>query len=131
LAPAYDLVTTSMSKPVFYDPDRTRWKRLRVLLDIVGVVITIVVIVFVVSTVSSETLPSLLLPDQRRPYHALKEKEKASRRAAVRKNATATVKAANPNAKVGTTDNGVRAAFYVQWDAGSFSSLKEYYPQID
>ena len=26
---------------------------------------------------------------------------------------------------------GIRGAFYVQWDAASFASLKEYYPQID
>ncbi len=28
-------------------------------------------------------------------------------------------------------DEGIRGAFYVQWDAASFASLKEYYPQID
>src|SRR5205085_2987296 len=36
-----------------------------------------------------------------------------------------------PNVQVGTTGEGMRAAFYVEWDAGSFSSLKEYYQQID
>ena len=29
------------------------------------------------------------------------------------------------------TDEGIRAAYYVTWDAASFVSLKEYYPQID
>ena len=29
------------------------------------------------------------------------------------------------------SDEGIRGAFYVQWDAASFASLKEYYPQID
>ena len=28
-------------------------------------------------------------------------------------------------------DEGIRAAFYVQWDAASFSSLREYAHQID
>ena len=29
------------------------------------------------------------------------------------------------------TDEGIRAAFYVPWDAASFSSLREYARQID
>ncbi|MCU1286353.1 MAG: polysaccharide deacetylase [Acidobacteriales bacterium] len=116
-----------MSKPIFYDPDRRRWKRLRTLLDFVGIVITIVIVVFLISTLRSETLPNLLLPDQRKPYHALKEKEKASRRNVAKK----PPKSTGGNAEAGTIGDGPRAAFYVQWDAGSFSSLKQYYPQID
>ena len=30
-----------------------------------------------------------------------------------------------------TGQEGIRAAFYVNWDAGSYSSLKEYFHQID
>src|SRR5882757_1190920 len=120
-----------MSKPVFYDPDRTRWKRMRVFLDVVGVVITVVIIVFVFSTVRSETLPNLLLPEQRRPYHALSEKEKTSRHNLAKKIASKSATAKATTSQTGTRDNGLRAAFYVQWDAGSFSSLKEYHPQID
>src|SRR6266478_4677234 len=119
-----------MSKPVFYDPDRTRWKRMRAFFDIMGVVITVVVIVFVFSTLKSETLPNLLLPDQRRPYKALKEKEKASRHNLAKKLAAPSTKAAT-DAQVGTNGKGIRAAYYVQWDAGSFSSLREYHPQLD
>ena len=29
------------------------------------------------------------------------------------------------------TDEGIRAAYYVTWDAASFVSLKQYYSQID
>src|SRR6266478_5628606 len=120
-----------MSKPVFYDPDRTRWKRMRAFFDIMGVVITVVIIVFVFSTLKSETLPNLLLPDQRRPYHALKEKEKASRHNLAKRLAANSTKRPPVDAQSGTSGNGLRAAYYVQWDAGSFSSLREYHPQID
>src|SRR5947208_12910551 len=38
---------------------------------------------------------------------------------------------APPSQVVLNTDEGIRAAYYVTWDAASFVSLKEYYPQID
>ena len=37
-----------MPKPIFYDPGRKRWKRLRTALDIFGVFIGIVIVVFVI-----------------------------------------------------------------------------------
>ncbi|MCU1308799.1 MAG: polysaccharide deacetylase [Acidobacteriaceae bacterium] len=103
---------------------------MRAFLDVLGIVITLVVIVFVFSTLKSETLPNLLLPDQRRPYHALKEKEKASRHNLAKKLAAPSAKKAT-DAQTGTNGKGIRAAYYVQWDAGSFSSLREYHPQLD
>src|SRR6185312_1414553 len=121
-----------MPKPIFYDPDRKRWKRLRTALDIFGVFIGIVIVVFVISTVRGENLPNVLLPEPNRGYHAMKDKEKGPPRVPNKK-APAKPKAKKPaaNAKVGINGDGLRAAFYVEWDAGSFSSLKEYYPQID
>src|SRR5260221_8087531 len=121
-----------MAKPVFYDPDRKRWKRLRIFLDILGVCLGIVVVVFVVATVRGESLPSLLLPEPNRGYRAMKDKEKGPPRVTAKKVPTKP-KAKEPaaNVQVGTTGEGLRAAFYVEWDAGSFSSLKDYYPQID
>ena len=121
-----------MAKPVFYDPDRKRWKRLRALFDLLGIGFGIVVVVFVISTVRGESLPNLLLPEPNRGYHAMKDKEKGPPRVPAKKVATKR-KPAKPaaNAQAGTSGEGLRAAFYVEWDAGSFSSLKEYYPQID
>src|SRR5438309_1052693 len=121
-----------MSKPIFYDPERKRWKRLRALLDLAGIFVGIVIVVFVVSTVrGGDSLPSLLLPEPNRGYRAMKDKEKGPPRVAKKSTAKPKAKKPAPNVQVGTTGEGMRAAFYVEWDAGSFSSLKEYYQQID
>src|SRR5437660_10989272 len=71
-----------MAQPVFYDPRRARWKRLRTLFDVAGIVVSTVIVVFVYTAVRSEPLPKLLLQYQKRPYHAWKatEKEKAKER---------------------------------------------------
>ncbi len=119
-------------KPVFYDPERKRWRRLRALLDALGVFIGIVIVVFVISTVRGENLPNILLPEPNRGYHAMKDKEKGPPRVVAKKApAKSKTKKAVANATVGINGDGPRAAFYVEWDAGSYSSLKQYYPQID
>ncbi len=128
-----------MAQPVFYDPKRGRWKRLRTLLDIAGVLVTTVIIVFIY-TATREPLPKLLLPFEKRPYHSLKEpyrglKEAEKEKARERRNLMARrshrkTKAA-PSMVELNTDEGIRAAFYVPWDAASFSSLREYARQID
>src|SRR5882762_11909559 len=65
-----------MAKPVFYDPRQSRWRRLRRLFDVFGVAITLLIVFFVYTAIRNEQLPSLLLPEQKKPYHALKEKER-------------------------------------------------------
>ena len=122
-----------MAQPVFYDPRRARWKRLRTLLDVTGMVVSAVVVVFLYNAVKSEPLPKLLLQYQKKPYHALKEteKEKATEKRAqlVRRSHR---KTNLPVSQIElNTDEGIRAAFYVPWDAASFSSLREYASQID
>ena len=92
------------------------------------------VIFFVYTALRSEPLPELLLPPQKRPYHALKEKEKEKARerrklAAARRGAR-TRRSAPSQVKL-NSEEGIRAAFYVPWDAASFSSLREYAHQID
>ncbi len=116
-----------MAKPIFYDPRRTRWKRLRRLLDIVGLVTTVLIVFFIISVFRSVTLAHLSLTEPRRPYRALKEKErkKANPR-------TARKKTSKPPTQVTfNSGEGIRAAFYVTWDAASFASLREYVHQID
>src|SRR5207249_3365910 len=63
-------------QPVFYDPRQARWKRLRRIFDLAALAFTFLVIFFIYTALRSERLPDLLLPIQKRPYHALKEKEK-------------------------------------------------------
>src|SRR6201993_881264 len=122
-----------MAQPVFYDPRRARWKRLRRLFDILGVSITLLIGFFIYSAVRNERLPEFLLPQQKRPYRALKEKEKEKAREhrrllahrSHRKSKTA------PSQVTLNAEEGIRAAFYVPYDAASFSSLREYAHQID
>lgn len=121
-----------MKPPVFYDPRRARWKRLRRLLDAAGIAVGTIIVVFVYTAMRSEPLPKLLLPFQKRPYHALREneKEKAKER---RRQAMRSHRKTNraPSQVALNTDEGIRGAFYVPWDAASFSSLREYARQID
>jgi peptidoglycan-N-acetylglucosamine deacetylase len=128
-----------MAQPVFYDPKRGRWKRLRTLLDILGALVSTVIVVFIY-TATREPLPKLLLPFEKHPYHALKEpfkglkdteKEKAREKRTLLARRSHRRTTAPPSTVELNTDEGIRAAFYVPWDAASFSSLREYARQID
>ncbi len=116
-----------MSKPVFFDPDRKRWKRIRRVLDVAGVLLSVLIVFFIVTVVRGTDIPTVLSSEQKKPYHALKQKEKKhpARRGTHRKTALA------PSQVVLNQDEGIRSAFYVTWDAASFSSLREYVHQID
>jgi len=122
-----------MAKPVFYDPRQSRWRVLRRLFDVLGLSITLLVIFFVYTAIRDERLPGLFLPAQKRPYHALKEKEKEREKEKRKQVALRSRrKTKKPPSQVTlNADEGIRAAFYVQWDAASFSSLREYAHQID
>jgi peptidoglycan-N-acetylglucosamine deacetylase len=125
-----------MAQPVFYDPRKARWKRIRLAFDIIGLSITLLVIFFAYTALRSEPLPDLLLAPQKRPYHALKLKEKEKEKAKERRKLAALhsghrkSKSAPSQVKL-NAEEGIRAAFYVPYDAASFSSLREYAHQID
>ena len=122
-----------MAKPVFYDPEQSRWRWLRLLFDVLGVSITLLVLFFVYIAIRDEQLPGLFLPEQKRPYHALREKEREKEKEKKKlANLRSRRKTKKPPSQVTlNADEGIRAAFYVQWDAASFSSLREYAHQID
>lgn len=116
------------SKPVFYDPQRKRWRRLRRIFDATAVVLTLVLIVFVASLLKGFSFHNLNLPQQKRGIHALKERER--RHTKVRP--VGRRKTKKPASQVVlNSGEGIRAAFYVTWDAGSLASLREYVHQID
>jgi len=117
-----------MAKAVFHDPQRKRWKSLRIVFDIAAALVSISVAIFLFTLARNTPLPSLLLPDQKRPYHAIKEKE---RRHPPKHVSTHRGSKTPPSQVVLNSAEGIRGAFYVTWDAGSFSALKAYYPQID
>ncbi|MFT4111661.1 glycosyltransferase [Silvibacterium sp.] len=117
-------------KQVFYDPQLKRWRRLRRVLDVTGVVSTIVLVLFFISVVKQQRLPDLLLPTQKRNYKALKQQRVGDQ---LRKNSARPTrrKTEKPASEIPLNgDEGLRAAFYVNDDA-SYSSLKAHFRQID
>src|SRR5215469_7205933 len=114
-------------KPIFFDPEGKRWRRLRLVLDTSVILVTALIVLFVVTVFLGSTVPGVSLPELKKPYHALKDKLK--RKPARGSNQHHPTK--QPAQVTLNSDEGTRGAFYVQWDAASFASLKEYYPQID
>jgi cellulose synthase/poly-beta-1,6-N-acetylglucosamine synthase-like glycosyltransferase/peptidoglycan/xylan/chitin deacetylase (PgdA/CDA1 family) len=116
-----------MSKPIFFDPDRRRWKRIRKSIDITVVILSLLIVFFALTVVRKTNIPTVLLADQKKNYRALKlnEPKKPLRKGSHRKTLT-------PASQVVlNSGEGIRGAFYVTWDAASFSSLREYIHQID
>ena len=115
-------------KPIFFDPDRKRWRRLRLILDSSVILVTLLVVFFVVTIIRGASVPGVNLPDVKKPYHPLKDSQK---RKPVRSlNQHRATKQPATQVTLNSLE-GIRGAFYVQWDAASFASLKEYFPQID
>jgi peptidoglycan-N-acetylglucosamine deacetylase len=125
-----------MAKQVFYDPNQARWRRIRRVFDAAALAFSFLLVFFIYSVLRSEPLPDLSWLSEKKPYHALKENEKAKAR---EKRRLATIARAGhrrqprKGASQRSLDSaqGVRAAFYVSWDTASFSSLREYARQID
>ncbi len=122
-----------MAKPVFYDPRQARWKRLRRLFDVLGVIVIFLTCFFAYQALRDDQLPELILPAQKKAFHSLKENERAKAREkrllALRRSHRKSNK--SPSQVQLNTEEGIRAAFYVSWDAASFSSLREHAHQID
>jgi len=116
------------SRQIFFDAKRKRWRRLRIILDTSVIVITLLVIFFITTIIRGSSVPGVALPEIKKPYHALKDNQK---RKPTRSQNTHRKTKRPASQVVLNSDEGIRGAFYVKWDAASFASLKEYYPQID
>ncbi len=113
-------------KPVFYDPQRKRWKRFRRVIDFSVVAVSLILILFAVRVVETKPLKELLLPTQKFNYRAVPEQNpKKLKHAAHRKTDK------KPSEIQLNSGEGMRAAYYVDWDAASYSSLKAHISQID
>src|SRR5579864_2818635 len=126
-------VSPTMAEPVFYDPRRARWKRLRRMIDAVAIVVSALVIFFVYTALRDEPLPELLFSPQKRAFKAFKESEKERARDRQKKAVARSHRKSKLAASQVTLnqEEGIRAAFYVPSDAASFSSLRSYAHQID
>jgi len=116
-----------MANPVFYDPQLKRWRNLRLLINIGGVVITLIIAVFMYTALRNEKLPKTILPETRHSYKPVPDTHR--RAGPARGSHRRTNKP--PSQVPLNADEGLRAAFYVDWDKGSYSSLKAYLHQID
>ena len=118
------------SKPIFYDEKKRRWKRLRRVLDISAAVGLLLFIAFVLGVLRMRPLPELLLETPKRNFRALNNppvpEDKAKKvRSAHRRTDR------KPSDIPLNEDEGLRAAYYVEWDPASYSSLKQHVKQID
>jgi cellulose synthase/poly-beta-1,6-N-acetylglucosamine synthase-like glycosyltransferase/peptidoglycan/xylan/chitin deacetylase (PgdA/CDA1 family)/spore germination protein YaaH len=117
-----------MNKQVFYDPQRKRWKRLRRIFDLLALLGLVLGSVFVVGLVRMKPLPELFLQTQKRNYRALANQSLLSfklRRSAHRRTD------AKPGDVPLNSGEGLRAAYYVEDDPASYSSLKQHISQVD
>ena len=114
---------------IFLDPQRKRWKRLRRILDAVALLFTLVLAGFIFNVLHNQHLPELLLPVPKHNYKALPDRSPLLRIKSKRLEHRKTTR--KPSEIPLNTGEGLRAAYYVQDDAASYSSLKEHIHQID
>jgi cellulose synthase/poly-beta-1,6-N-acetylglucosamine synthase-like glycosyltransferase/peptidoglycan/xylan/chitin deacetylase (PgdA/CDA1 family)/spore germination protein YaaH len=120
-----------MSKPVFYDPQRKRWKRLRRIFDSLALFGTVLGVLFIVGLLRMKPMQALGLNSATKRYRALyqprpdlKTREKLNRSAHRKTDA-------KPSDVVLNQGEGLRAAFYTDVDPGSYASFKQHVKQID
>jgi cellulose synthase/poly-beta-1,6-N-acetylglucosamine synthase-like glycosyltransferase/peptidoglycan/xylan/chitin deacetylase (PgdA/CDA1 family)/spore germination protein YaaH len=118
-----------MSKQVFYDPQRKRWKRLRQISNMVALVGAVVITVFAIGLVRMTPLPELLLSTPKRNFSEVKETP--ARGGQKPRHPTHRKTTGRPSDVPLNSGEGLRAAYYVEDDPASYSSLKQHIHQID
>jgi cellulose synthase/poly-beta-1,6-N-acetylglucosamine synthase-like glycosyltransferase/peptidoglycan/xylan/chitin deacetylase (PgdA/CDA1 family)/spore germination protein YaaH len=121
-----------MSKQVFFDPQRKRWKRLRRVFDLTALLGALLGIFFVVGLLRMKPMRGLDLRSAARRYRALSNppapelnpKEKLNHSVHRRTDL-------KPSDVVLNQSEGLRAAFYNDADPASYASFKQHVKQID
>ena len=120
-----------MTKQVFFDPQRKRWKRLRRIFDIVAVTGVVVGVLFVIGLLRMTPLPELLLSTQKPHYSPLQIVATPVRGGHNPHRSAHRNTALKPSEITFNSGDGLRAAYYVEDDPASYSSLKQHIRQID
>ena len=123
-----------MTKQVFFDPQRKRWKRLRRIFDVLALVGCVVGAVFVVGLVRMTPLPELFFSTPRHAYTPASDytaQRNAAQRNVALKRRAHRKPGLQPSDITLNSGEGVRAAYYVEDDPASYSSLKQHIHQID
>jgi peptidoglycan-N-acetylglucosamine deacetylase len=111
-------------KPIFYDQERRRWRRTRLVLELTGGFFTLVLIVFLIDVGRKPELPEILRPDVHAGLHAIRGRQK-TKPPRGRKRKIAAL------GRVPENYDRLRAAFYVPYDPNSLASLQLHYHDID
>jgi cellulose synthase/poly-beta-1,6-N-acetylglucosamine synthase-like glycosyltransferase/peptidoglycan/xylan/chitin deacetylase (PgdA/CDA1 family)/spore germination protein YaaH len=118
-----------MNQQVFLDPQRKRWKRLRRIFDSLALLGVVVGVLFVIGLLQMTPLPELLLATPKRNISALKvEPVKPGQKLNRSLHRRTDLK---PSEVILNSGEGLRAAYYVEDDPASYSSLKQHIHQID
>jgi cellulose synthase/poly-beta-1,6-N-acetylglucosamine synthase-like glycosyltransferase/peptidoglycan/xylan/chitin deacetylase (PgdA/CDA1 family)/spore germination protein YaaH len=121
-----------MTKQVFFDPQRKRWKRLRRIFDVVAVIGVVVGVLFVIGLVRMTPLPELLLATPRHDRSAVPQLVATPARGGQKpRTSTHRRTTLKPSDVILNSGEGLRAAYYVEDDPASYSSLKQHIHQID
>ena len=121
-----------MNKQVFYDPQRKRWKRLRRVFDVLALVGLVLGTIFVIGLIRMKPLPELFLQAQKKNYRALNIRSALTVKSAQKLHRSAHRKTDKKPGDVPLNEGeGLRAAYYVEDDPASYSSLKQHINQID
>src|SRR5271156_735441 len=121
-----------MNKPVFYDPQRKRWKRLRRILDLTALLGMLVGVLFVLGLMRMKPLRGLDLRSVTRRYRALSNPPEVETRGEELTNRSAHRRSElKPSDVVLNQGEGLRAAFYTDVDPASYASFKQHVKQID
>src|ERR1700761_7607934 len=118
-----------MNRQIFFDPQRKRWKRLRRILDVVAVFSTVILVLFFLNIIKNQPLPELLLPAPKRNYRAIQDQAAAINAKFLKPARRKTSR--RPGDIPLNSGEGLRAAYYVDDDAGSYASLRNHVHQID
>jgi len=121
-----------MSKQVFFDPQRKRWKRLRRLLDAFAVFSVLVGVVFLIGLTRIKPMNGLDLRSATKRYRALSNPPANELRSKEQLNRSAHRRTdLKPSDVVLNQGEGLRAAFYTDIDPASYASFKQHVKQID
>ena len=121
-----------MNKQVFYDPQRKRWKRLRRIFDVAALLGLMLGSIFVADLLRMKPLPELFLQAQKRNYRPLANQAVPVTKPGQKLHRSAHRKTDRKPSDVPLNQGeGLRAAYYVEDDPASYSSLKQHISQID
>ncbi len=113
---------------IFFDPSGRRWKLLRRVFNVLVPSVAVLVIALSACLLSKFELPPMLLPPQHRACHPLTGERLVATGLELPAHPLAELP---PRSLTPSGSKGLRAAFYVTWDATSYVSLRDSLPQID